>query len=62
MEKDLLHQPVDGVEIIELDERLDMALDPLVMGPLANWGCGHTCGTTCTNNLCVGDICGTNCC
>jgi hypothetical protein len=47
------------IDIIELDERLDMALDPLSMsllpgGTCSNSSCGTGCGFGCTNTTCSG--------
>ena len=47
------------VEIIELDARLDMALDPLGMLGSDMWG-GDYCGNDCTNGAC-GNDCGKDC-
>jgi hypothetical protein len=63
MDEELVRRLNDEIEIIELDSRLDMAIDPLAINPLVNTsGCGHGCGFTCTNNTCVGWICGVSCC
>jgi hypothetical protein len=49
----------DEIEITELDSRLDMAVDPLLMIPefagnnCHNPGCnGNPCGSQCTNEGC----------
>lgn len=44
------------IEIIELDQRLDMAVDPLAINPLAGWNCANTIcpggGIFCNNGSC----------
>jgi hypothetical protein len=44
----------DEIEITELDSRLDMAVDPLLMIP-------DDLGNHCKNAGCVGNPCGDNC-
>jgi len=37
----------DEIEIIELDERLDLAADPLLWLAEAQYNCGHCAGCGC---------------
>ncbi len=54
MENEITRAPLDDIEIIELDERLDMAVDPLLgMSPQVN----GACGAGCTNNILCGGGC-----
>lgn len=51
-------KPLGEIEIVELDPRFDMALDPL--GLLLEQGCGNACGDSCSNDSCGPNV-GTNC-
>jgi hypothetical protein len=62
MDEELVRHLNDEIEIIELDSRLDMAMDPLSVIPQTNSGCGMVCGFGCTNGACDGYGCGFTCC
>jgi hypothetical protein len=50
----------DEIEIVELDARFDMAMDPLGLLMDEQGNCGSHCGYGCTNGSC-GTACGVNC-
>ena len=62
MAEELVPKREEEIEIVELDARLDMAIDPLGLIPLNNAGCGTLCGWNCQNTACTGTGCGISCC
>jgi hypothetical protein len=61
MDEELVDYSHDEVEIVELDSRFDMAIDPLFANPLVNNTCGNGCGMSCGNTSCTGLVCGIWC-
>jgi hypothetical protein len=55
----MMEEKREPIEIVELDARLDMALDPIGMLGDDMWG-GTSCGNGCCNGACGGN-CGSNC-
>lgn len=51
----------DEIEIVELDARFDMAMDPLGLLMDEQGNCGSGCGSGCTNTPSCGVNCGTTC-
>jgi len=54
MDNEITRSPFDDIEIVELDERLDMAVDPLI-GMTPQWN--GACGGGCNNNVLCGGGC-----
>jgi hypothetical protein len=51
----------DEIEIVELDARFDMAMDPLGLLMDEQGNCGGQCGNGCTNTGGCGGGCGVSC-